>query len=90
MEPPPIVVGIVGPPKVGKSTLMRGLIKNFTKQNLTNIQVSYEQGTMNMMTYFSAKFFEFCTSSGFYLDILKYVLLAFLLGILHNVCPLKY
>ena len=56
MEPPPIVVGIVGPPKVGKSTLMRGLIKNFTKQNLTNIQVSYEQGTMNMMTYFSKVF----------------------------------
>ena len=26
-EPPPIVVAIVGPPKVGKSTLMRSLIK---------------------------------------------------------------
>jgi len=38
VEPPPIVVGIVGPPKVGKSTLMRCLIRNFTKQNLTNVQ----------------------------------------------------
>ena len=45
VEPPPIVVGIVGPPKVGKSTLMRGLIKNFTKQNLTNIQASLPNTT---------------------------------------------
>jgi pantothenate kinase len=38
-EPPPIVVAIVGPPKVGKSTLLRCLVKNFTRQTLTNIQV---------------------------------------------------
>ena len=38
LEPPPIVVAIVGPPKVGKSTLMRCLVKNFTRQTLTNIQ----------------------------------------------------
>uniref|UniRef100_A0A0B7A613 Bms1-type G domain-containing protein n=1 Tax=Arion vulgaris TaxID=1028688 RepID=A0A0B7A613_9EUPU len=38
VEPPPIVVAIVGPPKVGKSTLLRCLVKNFTKQRLTNIQ----------------------------------------------------
>jgi ribosome biogenesis protein BMS1 len=37
LEPAPIVVGIVGPPKVGKSTLMQGLIRNFTRQKLTNI-----------------------------------------------------
>ncbi|CAG5122656.1 unnamed protein product, partial [Candidula unifasciata] len=37
-EPPPIVVAIVGPPKVGKSTLLRCLVKNFTKQKLTNVQ----------------------------------------------------
>ncbi|KAI8796542.1 ribosome biogenesis protein BMS1 [Biomphalaria glabrata] len=36
-EPPPIVVAIVGPPKVGKSTLLKCLVKNFTKQKLTNI-----------------------------------------------------
>ncbi|RUS90079.1 hypothetical protein EGW08_002121 [Elysia chlorotica] len=38
VEPPPIVVAIVGPPKVGKSTLLKCLIKNFTKQKITNIQ----------------------------------------------------
>ncbi|CAG0917440.1 unnamed protein product [Notodromas monacha] len=38
LEPPPIVVAIVGPPKVGKSTLAKCLIKNFTKQNVTSIK----------------------------------------------------
>ena len=38
LEPPPIVVAIVGPPKVGKTTLMHGLVKNFTRQTLTSIQ----------------------------------------------------
>ena len=38
VEPPPIVVAIVGPPKVGKSTLLRCLVKNFTKQKITDIR----------------------------------------------------
>jgi len=38
VEPPPIVVAIVGPPKVGKSTLLHSLVKNFTRQTITNIQ----------------------------------------------------
>ena len=38
IQVPPIVVAVVGPPKVGKSTLIKGLIKNFTRQNLVNIQ----------------------------------------------------
>ena len=38
LEPPPIMVAIVGPPKVGKSTLLQALIKNFTRQNITSIQ----------------------------------------------------
>ena len=37
-EPPPICVAVVGPPKVGKSTLIQCLIKNYTKQNLTEIR----------------------------------------------------
>ncbi|PVD24966.1 hypothetical protein C0Q70_15462 [Pomacea canaliculata] len=38
LEPPPIVVGIVGPPKVGKTTLLHCIVKNFTKQRLNNVQ----------------------------------------------------
>ncbi|XP_056153219.1 ribosome biogenesis protein BMS1 homolog [Lampris incognitus] len=37
LEPPPVVVVVVGPPKVGKSTLIRCLIKNFTRQKLVDI-----------------------------------------------------
>ncbi|XP_047464758.1 ribosome biogenesis protein BMS1 homolog isoform X2 [Mugil cephalus] len=36
-EPPPVVIVVVGPPKVGKSTLIRCLIKNFTRQKLGDI-----------------------------------------------------
>ncbi|XP_050538597.1 ribosome biogenesis protein BMS1 homolog [Daktulosphaira vitifoliae] len=37
LEPPPIVVVVVGPPKVGKTTLINCVIKNFTRQPLTAI-----------------------------------------------------
>lgn len=37
-EPPPIVVAVVGPAKVGKTTLINNLIKNFTRTNVTSIQ----------------------------------------------------
>lgn len=37
-EPPPIVIAVVGPPKVGKSTLINNLIKSFTRTNVTNIK----------------------------------------------------
>ena len=38
LEPPPVVVAVVGGPKVGKSTLLRCLIKNYTRQKLSTIQ----------------------------------------------------
>lgn len=37
LEPPPILVAVVGPPKVGKSLLIQCLIKSYVKQPLTNI-----------------------------------------------------
>lgn len=37
-EPPPVLVAIIGPPKVGKSTLLRCLVKNFTRQKVGNIK----------------------------------------------------
>lgn len=36
-EPPPILIAVVGPPKVGKSTLINNLIKSFTRTNVTEI-----------------------------------------------------
>lgn len=38
LEPPPVCVAVVGPPKVGKSTLIRCLVKNYTRQNVSVIQ----------------------------------------------------
>ncbi|XP_042638855.1 ribosome biogenesis protein BMS1 homolog [Orycteropus afer afer] len=38
LESPPIVVVVMGPPKVGKSTLIQSLIRNFTRQKLTEIR----------------------------------------------------
>ncbi|XP_071445723.1 ribosome biogenesis protein BMS1 homolog [Hetaerina americana] len=38
VEPPPVVIAVVGPPKVGKSTLIQCLVKNFAKQPLTSIK----------------------------------------------------
>ncbi|KFB52932.1 hypothetical protein ZHAS_00021216 [Anopheles sinensis] len=37
-EPPPVLIAVVGPPKVGKTTLIMNLIKNYTKTNVTNIK----------------------------------------------------
>ncbi|XP_043592079.1 ribosome biogenesis protein BMS1 homolog [Bombus pyrosoma] len=37
LEPPPILVAIVGPPKVGKSLVVQCLIKSYVKQPLSNI-----------------------------------------------------
>lgn len=38
LEPPPVCVAVVGPPKVGKSTLIRCLVKNYTRQGVTTMQ----------------------------------------------------
>jgi ribosome biogenesis protein BMS1 len=35
--PPPYVVAVVGPPGSGKSTLIRSLVKHWTKQNLADV-----------------------------------------------------
>ena len=53
IEPPPIVIAIVGPPKVGKSTLLKCLVRNFTKQNLTDIKgpVTIISGKKRRLTF---------------------------------------
>ena len=34
-NPPPVIVAIVGPPGVGKSTLLKSLVRRYTKQTLS-------------------------------------------------------
>ncbi|CAJ1080477.1 ribosome biogenesis protein BMS1 homolog isoform X2 [Xyrichtys novacula] len=53
LEPPPIVIVVVGPPKVGKSTLIRCLIKNFTRQKLGEIKgpVTIVAGKKRRLTF---------------------------------------
>lgn len=38
LEPPPVVVAIVGPSKVGKSTLVKALVKHYLRHNLPEIK----------------------------------------------------
>ncbi|VDK70447.1 unnamed protein product [Onchocerca ochengi] len=38
VEPPPVIVAIVGPSKVGKSTLLRCLVKHYVRHTLTEIR----------------------------------------------------
>ena len=40
LEPPPTLVAVVGPPKCGKTTLIRSLVKHYTKQNVNQVKVS--------------------------------------------------
>ncbi|XP_034049597.1 ribosome biogenesis protein BMS1 homolog isoform X1 [Thalassophryne amazonica] len=53
LEPPPVVVVVVGPPKVGKSTLIRCLIKTFTRQKLVDIggPVTIVSGKKHRVTF---------------------------------------
>ncbi|CAF0887412.1 unnamed protein product [Brachionus calyciflorus] len=54
LEPPPIFVAIVGPPRVGKSILMQSLIKNYTRQKLNNIKgpVTVVTGKNRRITFY--------------------------------------
>ncbi|ENN71782.1 hypothetical protein D910_02524 [Dendroctonus ponderosae] len=38
IEPPPILIAVVGPPKVGKTTLIHNLLKSFIKTPIGNIK----------------------------------------------------
>jgi len=37
IEPPPVCVAVVGPGKVGKTTLIRCLVRHYTKQSLSEV-----------------------------------------------------
>ncbi|KAG7153836.1 Ribosome biogenesis protein BMS1-like [Homarus americanus] len=53
LEPPPVIVAVVGGPKVGKSTLLRCLIKNYTNQRFSEINgpVTIVAGKKRRLTF---------------------------------------
>lgn len=53
VEPPPVLVAVVGPPKVGKSLVVECLIKSFTKQPLTSLKgpVTVVSGKRRRITF---------------------------------------
>ena len=36
-EPPPVLVAVVGPPGCGKTTLIRSLVKHYTRRNVVSV-----------------------------------------------------
>ena len=62
VEPPPIIVAIVGPPKVGKTTLLKGLIRNYTSKKLSEINgpVTVVSGEPIFVNIFFNTWFSHC------------------------------
>ena len=56
-EPPPVIVAIVGPPGVGKTTLVKSLVRRYTKQSLTDIRgpVTVVSGKRRRLTFIECK-----------------------------------
>ncbi|TFY70335.1 hypothetical protein EVG20_g2672 [Dentipellis fragilis] len=52
-QPPPVIVAIVGPPGVGKSTLIKSLVRRYTKQSLNEIRgpVTVVSGKKRRLTF---------------------------------------
>lgn len=57
LEPPPTVIAIVGPPKVGKSLVIQCLIKSYVRQPLSNIlgPVTVVSGKKQRITFIECR-----------------------------------
>ncbi|CAM0136481.1 unnamed protein product [Umbelopsis sp. WA50703] len=53
LEAPPVVVAVVGPPGSGKTTLIKSLVKRYTKHNLTEIKgpITVVSGKKRRLTF---------------------------------------
>ncbi|KAK9824496.1 hypothetical protein WJX72_010821 [[Myrmecia] bisecta] len=52
-EPPPFVILVHGPPQVGKTTLIKGLIKHYTSQNISEVKgpITVVSGKSRRLTF---------------------------------------
>ncbi|KAF8895142.1 hypothetical protein BD779DRAFT_1608832 [Infundibulicybe gibba] len=52
-EPPPVIVAVVGPPGVGKTTLLKSLVRRYTKQTLKDVNgpVTVVSGKKRRLTF---------------------------------------
>lgn len=52
-QPPPVLVAIVGPPGVGKTTLVKSLVKRYTKQTLSEVKgpITVVSGKRRRLTF---------------------------------------
>ena len=61
-QPAPLVVAVVGPPQVGKTTLIRSLVKRFTRQDLKEINGPVTVVAGSFQTFFSPPWVLFVLS----------------------------
>jgi ribosome biogenesis protein BMS1 len=56
-EPPPVIVALVGPSGVGKTTLMKSLVRRYTKQTLNDVRgpITVVSGKRRRLTFVECK-----------------------------------
>lgn len=64
-EPPPFVVVVHGPPGVGKTTLIKNLIKHYVNQNLSEVKgpITVVSGKTRRLTFVECPQVGVCVSS---------------------------